>query len=88
MPATIEIDVQGRWDAIALMRRLDPYHSFLIQLAPGRWQVHAEAPGCHGEPLPTALAAIEESLAARHVTGAAVRVDGQPCRRVVDARRV
>lgn len=88
MPATIEIDVQGRWDAIALMRRLDHYHSYLIQLAPGRWQVHAQAPGCHGEPLPTALAAIDESLDARHVAGAAVRIDGQLRRRLAGARRV
>jgi hypothetical protein len=80
MPATIEIDVKDRWDAIALMRRLDPYHSYLIQRAPERWQVHAEAPGCHGEPLSTALAAIDESLDARHVTGAAVHIDGQPRR--------
>lgn len=87
MPATIEIDVQSRWDAIALMRRLDPYHSFLIQLAPEQWLVHAEAPGCHGEPLPTALAAIEESLGARHVSSAAVRIDGQPCLRAAGAKR-
>ena len=78
MPATIEIDVQGRWDAVALLRRLDPYHSYLIQFAPQRWLVHAECPGCHGEPLPCALAAVEEALDARHVEGAAVRVDGRP----------
>jgi hypothetical protein len=78
MPATIEVDVRGRWDAIALMRRLASYHSYLIQLAPDRWRVHAEAPGCHGEALPIALVAIEESLDARHVVGAAVRVDGRP----------
>lgn len=75
MPATIEIDVQGRWDALALLRRLGPYHSYLIQFAPERWQVRAETPGCHGEELPSALAAIEESLAARHVDDAAVRID-------------
>lgn len=78
MPATIEIDVQGRWDAVALMQRLSPYHPYLIQFAPEHWLVHAESPGCHGEPLPGALAAIEESLAARHVHDAAVRVDGRP----------
>lgn len=87
MPATIEIDVQDRWDAIALMRRLDPYHSYLIQLAPGHWLVRAEAPGYHGEPLPAALAAIEESLDARHVTGAAVRIEGQPQPRAAGVRR-
>jgi hypothetical protein len=25
-----------------------------------RWMVHARAPGCHGEPLEDALAAVEE----------------------------
>ncbi|HKB94046.1 MAG TPA: hypothetical protein VKC62_07430 [Gaiellaceae bacterium] len=78
MPASIEIDVCGRWDAVALMQRLNPYHPYLIQFAPERWLVHAEAPGCHGERLPSALAAIEESLAARHLEGAAVRVNGRP----------
>jgi len=78
MPATIEIDVHGRWDAVALMRRLDPFHSYLVQYTPEQWQVHAECPGCHGERLPSALAAIEQSLAARHVEEARVRVDGRP----------
>lgn len=78
MPAAIEIDVRDRWDALALMQRLNPYHSYLIQLAPERWLVHAEAPGCHGEPLPSALAAVQESLAARHLEDAAVRVAGRP----------
>jgi hypothetical protein len=87
MPATIEIDVQGRWDAVALMRRLDPYHSYLVQFAPERWLVHAECPGYHGEPLPRALAAVEEALAARHIEGAAVRVDGRPYPPAPRARR-
>jgi hypothetical protein len=78
MPATIEVDVEGRWDAVALMQRLDPYHPYLIQFAPERWSVHAQCPGCHGERLPSALAAIEDSLAARHVERAEVRVDGRP----------
>lgn len=80
MPATIEIDVHGRWDAVALLQRLNPYHPYLIQFEPERWLVHAEAPGCHGEPLPSALAAIDESLAARHLEDAAVRIDGRPYR--------
>jgi len=78
MRATIEIDVEGRWDAVALMERLDSYHPYLIQFAPQRWLVHAQCPGCHNEQLPSALAAIEESLAARHVDRAEVRVDGRP----------
>jgi hypothetical protein len=80
MPATIEIDVRGRWDAVALMRRLDHYHSYLVQYEPERWQVHAECPGSRGERLPSALAAIEQSLAVCQVEGAAVRVDGRPHR--------
>lgn len=86
MPASIEIDVCGRWDAVALLQRLIPYHPYLVQFAPERWLVHAEAPGCHGERLPRALATIEESLAARHVEGAAVRVNGRPYRPSATAR--
>jgi hypothetical protein len=86
MPASIEIDVHGRWDAVALLQRLNPYRPYLIQFTPERWLVHAEAPGCHGEPLPSALAAIAESLAARRVEGAAVRIDGRPYRRTSGAR--
>lgn len=77
MPATIEIDLEGRWDAVALMQGLGPYHPYLIQFAPEHWLVHAQCPGCHGERLPSALAAIEDSLAARHIERAEVRVDGQ-----------
>lgn len=77
MPATIEIDLEGRWDSVALMQRLGPYHPYLIQFAPEHWLVHAQCPGCHGERLPSALAAIEDSLAARHIERAEVRVDGQ-----------
>lgn len=86
-PATIEIDIESRWDAVALMKRLGPYHPYLIQLAPQRWLVHAKCPGCHDEPLPRALAAIQESLTARHVERAEVRVDGRPCRPAIGARR-
>ncbi len=77
MPATIEIDVRGRWDAVALTQRLGSYRPYLVQFAPTRWLVHAEAPGCHGEPLPGALAAIEASLASRHIEGARVRIGGR-----------
>ena len=87
MPATIEIDVESRWDAVALMQRLDAYHPYLIQFAPERWLVHAQCPGRHGERLPSALAAIEQSLAARHAERTEVRVDGRPCARSTDERR-
>jgi hypothetical protein len=87
MPATIEIDVHRRLDAIALLQRLNPYRPYLVQFAPEQWLVHAEAPGCHGERLPSALAAIDESLAARHVEDAAVRIDGRPYRPPSGGRR-
>ena len=51
--ATVEIDLRGRWDALALSERLVPYHSFLVQYEPERWVVNAQAPGCHGERLTT-----------------------------------
>jgi hypothetical protein len=35
--ATVEIDLQGRWDALELSQRLSPYHSFLVQYKRGRW---------------------------------------------------
>jgi hypothetical protein len=85
VPATIEIDVQDRWDAVALMRRLGPYHSYLVQFAPERWLVHAECPGCHGEPLLRALADVEAALAARQAEGTAVRIDGRPYRPATSA---
>jgi hypothetical protein len=55
----VEIDVSGRWDALALSELLVPFHSFLVQLGAEHWVVHARSPGWHGEPLADALAAIE-----------------------------
>ena len=75
--AALEIDVHGRWDALALSESLIPFHSFLVQLGPERWVVHARSPGHRGEPLGDALLAIEEWLADRTIE-AAVRVDGRP----------
>jgi hypothetical protein len=57
--ATLEVDVSGRWDALALSELLVPFHSFLVQHAPDRWVVHARSPGCHGEPLADALRTVE-----------------------------
>ena len=62
---TIEIEVQGRWDALALSELLIPFHSFLVQHDQERWVVHARAPGYPGEPLRDALEAIEEWRADR-----------------------
>lgn len=75
---SLEIEVQGRWDALALSETLNPYHSFLVQFDSQRWVVHALLPGCHGEPVDSALAKIEEWLAGRNVEEVSCRVGGQP----------
>jgi hypothetical protein len=72
----VEIEVRGRWDALALSEQLIPFHSFLVQHGPERWVVHARSPGCHGETLDAALAVIGEWRDER-ATEAAVRVAGQ-----------
>lgn len=88
MPTTVEVDVWGRWDALALLQRLIPYRSYLVQYGPDHWRVHAEAPGRHGEPLPDALGAIEQCLDDRRVRRASVRVDGRRCGRAERRRFV
>jgi hypothetical protein len=75
---SIEIEVQGRWDALALSEALISYHSFLVQFDRQRWVVHARVPGCHGQPLDGALASIEEWLAGRSLEEVSCRIDGQP----------
>jgi hypothetical protein len=75
--ATLEVSIRGRWDALALSRRLVAYHSFLVQYEPERWVLNGQTPGCHGERLTDALSAIEEWLAERHIDDASVRVDGR-----------
>jgi hypothetical protein len=75
---TIEIEVQGRWDALALSELLIPFHSFLVQLDHERWVVHARAPGCHGEPLPDALEVIGHWRSERGPRAASCRVGGRP----------
>lgn len=77
MPARIEVNVEEREDALAVLQRLDPYHPAVVHSAPKQWQVHAEAPGRQGESTSRALATIEEALAERHLDDAAVRVNGQ-----------
>jgi hypothetical protein len=76
--STVEIDVHGRWHALALSEALVSYHSFLVQLAEERWVVHARAPGCHGEPLEAALRVIDEWAEARELAGPSCRVGGRP----------
>ena len=77
--AAVEIDVPGRWDALALCELLIPFHSFLVQHSSESWVVHARSPGCHEEPLADALAAIERWRAERGVE-VRVRIDGEPLR--------
>jgi hypothetical protein len=76
--ATVEVEVRGRWDALALSEALVPYHSFLVQLNADRWVVHARAPGCHGEPLEAALRVISVWGEARDVDASSCRVGGRP----------
>ena len=73
--ATVEIDVNDRWDALALSELLIPFHSFLVHRGGDQWVVYARSPGCHGEPLEAALAVIGEWR--ERATEAVVRVDGR-----------
>ena len=73
----LEIEVEGRWDALALSELLIPFHSFLVQHDRERWVVHALAPGCRGESLSDALAAIDDWRDGRHLRAASCRVGGR-----------
>jgi hypothetical protein len=74
----VEIDGEGRWDALlALSELLIPFHSFLVQHTAEPWVVHVRAPGSHGEPLARALSAIAEWQAEQRLD-ASVRVAGRP----------
>jgi hypothetical protein len=82
----IEIDVGGHWDALRLMERLIPFHSFLVQHTTEHWVVHARTPGCQGESLADALGVIEKWQSTREEwqstrdINASVRVTGHPTR--------
>jgi hypothetical protein len=75
---TIEVEVDGRWDALALSEALIPFHSFLVHYDLERWVVHARVPGGHGGELPDALEAIEVWRAEQGTRPAACRVGGRP----------
>lgn len=77
-PASLEIEVEGRWDALALSEILIPYRSFLVQFDRQRWVVHARVPAWDGEQLHGALAKIEEWSADRNLGKVSCRIDGQP----------
>ena len=75
--AAIEIDLDGRWDALALSEHLIPFHSFLVQHEAQRWVVHARTPGFHGEDLADALRAIDDWVAERGLERVSCRVGGR-----------
>lgn len=79
LTAAVEVDVHGRWDALALYELLAPFNSFLVQHGTDRWVVHATAPGCRGELLAEALHAIDEWCAERRID-TSVRVDSSNAR--------
>jgi len=74
---TIEIEDQTRWDALALLDLLIPYHSFLVQHDHDRWVVHARAPGYQGRPLSDALEAIHEWRNNRGLRAVSCRIGGR-----------
>jgi hypothetical protein len=76
LTAAVEVDVRGRWDALALYEQLSSFHSFLVQHATDQWVIHASAPGCHGAPLAEALHLIDEWCAERCLDKE-VRIDSQ-----------
>jgi hypothetical protein len=73
---TVEVEVEGRWHALALSELLIPFRSFLVQLDRERWVVHARAPGNYGESLADLLEAIDNWSAERHPHIASYRVGG------------
>jgi hypothetical protein len=81
---TIEVEVEGRWDALSLSELLIPCHSFLVQHDRERWVVHASAPGSHGESLADVLETIDDWSADRHPLAASCRVDRRPYQRQRD----
>lgn len=75
--AAVEIEFEGRWEALALAEHLVPFHSFLVQYNARRWVVHAQAPGCRGEDLGAALQSIDEWVAERGLGDISCRVSGR-----------
>jgi hypothetical protein len=69
LDAALEIDVDGRWNALSLSKLLIPFRSYLVQHTSDHWVVHARAPGCHGEPLDDALRKIDEWHGERRMDG-------------------
>ncbi len=82
LASTIEIDIEGRWDALRLLRRLcaGHQHAFLVQVAADQWVAHAEPVGSREQCINDALAAMEELRRAGYLSTASVRVEGRPYR--------
>ena len=78
--ASIEVEIHGRWDALALSEALVPFHSFLVHHEGQRWIVHARTPGCHDESLEEALRTIEDWRVERGLEGAPCRIRRQALR--------
>lgn len=89
MLARVEVDIHGRWDAVALSESLVAYRSHLVEFTGERWRVYAATPGYHDEQLSDAVSAIEGCLRERCVEDAVVRIEWRPSRRQLDpgARR-
>jgi len=75
---TIDIDVNDRWDAVQLLKRLAAFQPHLVQLEhpTGRWLVRAHTPGTHGESLVGAVDAIDEWSRERHIASVGVCLQG------------
>ena len=67
MSASVEVEVAGHSDVLALCERRIPYRSYLVQAGRERRLIHAATPGRHEEQLPDALDAIERRLAERGI---------------------
>jgi hypothetical protein len=74
---SIDVEVRGRWGALALAEVLIPYHSFLVQHDGERWVVHARVPGCHNESLEDALGALENWCAEQGSSRTPCWIDGK-----------
>lgn len=71
---TIRIEVESRWDAVDLVRRLSGLHTYLVQLADSRWIVCVrQSDGA--DVLPLVRAAAVDWAQQRHVDSV-VRVGG------------
>jgi hypothetical protein len=72
----IRIESPSRWDALALTRRLDRYHWYLVAPAETRWDVYVEVERPLKK-LPDDLRRqIDDWLVERRLNGATIHADG------------